>query len=94
MSAGQLNQLSFKKETTWGTAVVPDKSIPVDFTGGIQTDNDTQLIDNITARLAKNQDAFIGARKHEGEFELELFPDYPAYFLASALGGVASALAD
>ena len=93
MSAGQLNQLSFKKETTWGTAVVPDKSIPVDFTGGIQTDNDTQLIDNVTARLAKHQDAFIGARKHEGEFELELFPDYPAYFLASALGGVASVLA-
>ena len=93
MSAGQLNQLSFKKETTWGTAVVPDKSMPVSFTGGIQTDNDIQLIDPMVARIAKHQDAFVGARKHEGEFELELFPDYPAYLFASALGGVASALA-
>lgn len=92
MSAGQLNQLSFKRESTWGTAVVPDKSIPAHFTGGIQTDNDTQMISNARAVLAKNQDSFIGARKHEGDFEFDLFGDYIGYFLLSALGNVSSAL--
>lgn len=92
MSAGQLNQLSFKRESTWGTAVVPDKSIPVHFSGGIQTDNDTQMVANARAVLSKNQDAFIGSRKHEGEYEFDLFGDYIGYFLLSALGNISSAL--
>lgn len=92
MSAGVLNQLSFKKESTWGTAVVPDKSLPVHMTGGVQTDIDLQTVDNAMARLAKSGDAFIGNRVHEGEYEFDLFPDYTAYFLLSALGSVSSAL--
>jgi hypothetical protein len=92
MSAGQLNQLSFKKEATWGTAVVPDKSIPVHFSGGISTDNDIQFINGARAILSKNLDSFIGKRSHEGEFEIDLFADYPAYFFLGALGAVSSAL--
>jgi hypothetical protein len=38
MSAGTLSQISFAKETTWGTAVTPDKSIAVRPTGGIRTE--------------------------------------------------------
>lgn len=92
MSAGQLNQISFKKESTWGTAVVPDKSIPAHFTGGIQTDNDTQFVNAARAVLPKNLDAFVGKRVHEGDYEMDLFGDYPAYFLLGALGAVSSAL--
>lgn len=92
MSAGQLNQISFKKESTWGTAVVPDKSIPVHMTGGIQSDNDMQFVNAARAVLPKNLDAFIGKRVHEGDYEMDLFADYPAYFLLGALGAVSSAL--
>lgn len=92
MSNGILTQISFKKESAWGTAVVPDKSIPVSFSGGIKTDNDIQTISAAKGNLAKNQDAFVGARKHEGEYEMELYPDYPGYYLLLALGSVLSAL--
>jgi hypothetical protein len=93
MSNGILSAISFKKETTWGTAVVPDKSISVHPTGGLSTKNDQKEISNVKAMLSKVQDTFIGARTHGGEFEMNLFADYPAYFFVSAMGGVASALA-
>jgi hypothetical protein len=90
MSAGVTNQISFKRESTWGTAVVPDKSIPVDFGAGIQTNNDTQFVTPLNARLAKNSSAFIGKRMHEGEYSMDFTPDYPAYFILGALGAVSS----
>lgn len=93
MGAGVLNQISFKKESAWGTAVVPDKSLKVDFTGGIQTNNNTQFNTPLKAQLARNSNSFIGARVHEGEFTMDFYPDYIAYFLYAALGSVASQLA-
>lgn len=92
MSAGQLNQIIIGKETTWGTAVTPNKAIPVRFTGGIQTDIDIQEIAPVKATFAKNHDTFQGARVHEGSYEMDFFPDNPGYFLISALGAVSSAL--
>lgn len=92
MSAGQLNQLVIGKESTWGTPVVPAKAVRARFGGGIQTDNDMQMISPMRAILAKNTDVYIGARKHEGDFEFDLYPDNSMYFLISALGGVSSAL--
>lgn len=92
MSAGQLNQLSLAKESTWGTAVTPSKSIPVHFTGGIKTDQDLQMISAARANLAKNLDSFVGKRVHEGDLEMDFFSDYPGYFIVAALGAVASAL--
>ncbi len=92
MGAGILNQISFKRETVWGTPVVPDKSIGVRFTGGIQTNQDVQLLSSITARLPKNYESMVGNRVHEGDYEFDLFPDYTGYFLLSALGSVVSAL--
>lgn len=92
MSAGVLNQISFKKETTWGTAVVPDKSMGVDFGNGIQTNQNVQFNTPLKAQLAKNSNAFVGARVHEGEYAMDFYPDYPAYFLLGALGSVSSAL--
>lgn len=92
MSAGILNQLSFKKESVWGTAVVPDKSIAVKPTGGISTNNQTGYYGGSKAVLAKNKGDFLGARTHEGELEFDFYPDYISYLVASAMGGVSSAL--
>lgn len=92
MSAGILSQVSFKNESVWGTAVVPDKSIEVHANGGIKTNQDVKLLEQVKAQLAKNSDAIIGARKHEGEFEMDLFPEYPGYLLKSIFGSVSSAL--
>jgi hypothetical protein len=92
MSAGVLNQLSFKKESIWGTAVVPDKSIPVRMSGGINTDNGMVFSNSARAILAKNQQSALGARTHEGDFEFDLFPDFPVYFMASAMGTCNSAV--
>ena len=44
MSVAIINQVSFKKESTWGTQVVPDKSIPVRPTGGITTNQDIKTL--------------------------------------------------
>lgn len=92
MASGVLNQISFKRESTWGTPVTPDKSIAIHFGDGIQTDNDIQLLQAVKNQLARNYHAHIGARTHEGEFELDLFGDYPGYFMLSALGSISSAL--
>lgn len=93
MGAGQLSAISFKREVTWGTPVVPDKSIPVQFDGGIQTDNDMQLLSAVQNKMAKNYEAMIGKRVHEGNYAFDLFVDYPYFFLLSAMGAVNSVLA-
>lgn len=90
MGAGVLSQVSFGVETTWGTAVTPNKSIAIHPGDGIQTDNDVQFPQSIKGQLAKNSTSFIGARKHEGDYELDLIPGNAGYFFKSALGAVAS----
>ena len=90
MSAGILGQVSFGLESTWGTAVVPNKSIAVQSGDGIQTDTDTQLRSAIKGQLAKNVIAFKGAQVHEGEYELDFIPANLGYLLKSAFGSVAS----
>jgi hypothetical protein len=60
--------------------------------GGINTDNGMIFSNSARAVLAKNQQSSIGARTHEGDYEFDLFPDYTAYFMASAMGGVVSAV--
>lgn len=91
MGAGVLNSISFKKESAWGTAVVPDKSLPVSFSGGISTDNALVELSQVKAQLAKNYGTLVGARTHEGELEMDLFPDYVAYLVYAAMGAVNSA---
>ncbi len=92
MSAGPLNQISFGLETTWGTAVTPNKSIAVRPGDGIQTDIDLQLLSQIKAQLAKNYDSIKGAQKHEGEYEFDFIPGVAGYLLKSVFGGLSSAL--
>jgi hypothetical protein len=90
MSAGILSQISFGLESTWGTAVTPNKSIAVQPGDGIQTDVDTQFRSAIKAQLAKNVTAFKGAQTHEGEYELDFVPANLGYLLKSAFGSVSS----
>jgi Phage tail tube protein len=92
MSAGTKNQLSFKRESTFGTAVTPDKFIPVHFGGGMNTDPQIKMLSSVKAQLAKNYDSVQGVNKHEGDYGMDLFPGYPGYFILSALGNVSSAL--
>lgn len=86
MSAGVLSQISFKKETTWGTAVVPDKSIAVRPTGGIAVKNNVQLLPAIKGQVQKYYDAIKGKVSYEGELTIDAFGDYLGYFLLSAFG--------
>lgn len=86
MSAGVLSQISVAKESTWGTPVVPTKSIPVDPTGGMNVNNDMQYVSSIKAQIAKNSASFIGKRSYTGDFTFDAFGDYLGYFLLSALG--------
>lgn len=91
MSDGVLNQVSFEIESQWGTAVVPDKSIPVHFGGGISTDIDLRTLNNVKAIISKNQGTYLGNRTHSGEYELDLFTGYTAYWVKCAMGAVNSA---
>src|SRR5258708_24926795 len=86
MSAGILSQISFKKETTWGVAVTPDKSIAVRPTGGIDIKEDIQMIPAIKGQLQKYRDAIKGKVSYGGEFTMDLFADYVGNFLLSAIG--------
>lgn len=92
MGSQVLNQISFSKETVWGTEVVPAKSVEVKFSGGMATDNATKYIEGMKSVIAKEHGSMIGARKHSGDYQMDLFTDYPGYFILSALGAVNSAL--
>ncbi len=86
MSAGIQSQISFKKESTWGSAVTPDKSVPVRPTGGIAIKNNINMIPAIKGQLQRNYDAIKGKVSYEGDFTMDAFADYIGYFLLSALG--------
>src|SRR5579883_1348474 len=92
MSAGIQSQISFKKETQWGTAVVPDKSIAVRPSGGIINKPNVQLIPAVKGLLAKNHNAIKGKVSYEGDFTMDTFADYVGYFLLCALGTDSPAL--
>ncbi len=86
MNAGILSQISFAKETTWGTAVTPNKSVSVRPTGGIIIKENVQVISAIKGQLQKNYTAIKGKVAYEGDFTLDAFADYIGHFLLSALG--------
>lgn len=91
MSAGILSAISFKKESTWGTAVVPDKSIAVRPGNGIAIKEDIQLIPAIRGQLQKNYNAIKGKVGYEGDYTFDAFADYIGHFLLSALGSDSAA---
>jgi hypothetical protein len=86
MSVGLLAAISYKKETTWGTAVVPDKSVTVRPTGGMTIKENIALIPGVRGQLQKNLTAIKGKVTYEGNFTLDAFADHIAYLWLSAMG--------
>ena len=93
MSAGIQSQISILKESVWGTAVTPTKSIAVRPTGGIIDKENIQMIPAIKGQTQKYYDAIKGKVSYEGEYTMDLFADYVGFFLLSALGTDTPALA-
>ena len=88
MSSQVLNAISIGKQTVWGTPVAPTVSVPVNFTGGIQINQDVQLISSLRTKLAKNLYAQKGNASYEGSFELPLLADNVGHFLYSWFGNL------
>ncbi len=93
MSAGISSQISVAKESAWGTAVTPTKSIAVRPTGGISDKENIQLIPAVKGQTQKYYDAIKGKVSYEGDYTFDLFADYVGYFLLSALGADTPSLA-
>lgn len=92
MSAGILTQISLVKESAWGTAGVPTKSLPIDPTGGFEIKNNQKYLSAIKAQIAKNYDSIIGKRSYEGAYTFDAFADLLGYFLLSCLGNDTASL--
>lgn len=92
MSAGIQSVISFAKETTWGTAVTPTKSIQVRPTGAIDIKNNIALIPGVRGLLAKNYASIKGTTEYSGDLTFDTFGDYLGYFLLSAFGTDSAAL--
>lgn len=86
MSAGVLTVVSLAKESTWGTAVTPTKSVGVRPSGGFEIKENIQLIQALRGTLAKNYDSIKGKVAYEGQYTFDAFADYLGYFLLSVLG--------
>src|SRR5919202_1183988 len=86
MSAGIKSQISFAKESTWGTPVTPNKSIAVRPTGGIVIKENIQMLPAIKGQLQKYYDAIKGKTEYTGDFTFDFFADYVCYFILSAMG--------
>lgn len=86
MSAGIQSVISLAKESTWGTAVTPTKSIPVRPTGGMEIKTNVQMIPGVMGRLTKYISAIQGKKSCEGGYTMDAFADYIGYFLLSAMG--------
>jgi len=86
MSAGIQSQISFKKESTWGIAVTPDKSLAVRPTGGIAIKENIAMLPAIKGQLQKYYEGIKGKVAYEGDLTFDAFGDYLAYFFLSAMG--------
>lgn len=86
MSAGILSVVSIAKESTWGTAVTPTKSVPVAPSGGFKIDMGKKLIAAIRGQLQKNYTAIPGNTKLEADYTMDAFADIIGNFLLSAHG--------
>lgn len=92
MSAGVSSVISFAKESAWGTAVTPTKSLAVHTGDGLQVNVNPQFPSALRGVLAKNNQCFFaGAADYEGELEVDLIPGYADYLFLSAMGSVTPA---
>lgn len=83
---GISNQVSIIKESSWGTAGVPDKSIPIKPSDGIQIEQEVIGIEAIKTTAPKNKLFSKGKVGYNGTFDMDFYPSWVAWFLYSALG--------
>jgi hypothetical protein len=83
---GISNQISIKTETTYGTAVAPDFSIPISPSDGIQVEQDVVGLEAIKTTAPKNKRFMLGKANYSGSYELDAYPKSIGYFLNSVFG--------
>lgn len=91
MDSGVTNQVSVKLESTYGTAVVPDASIPIKESDGIKIEQDVIGVEGIKGTAPKNKLFAKGLANYPGSFELDAYPKSLGYFYKSAFGAIADA---
>lgn len=91
MESGTNNQVSIGKESTYGTAVVPSLSLPINASDGIAMKQEVIGVESIKGTNPKNKSMFLGKQSFEGGYELGVYPQSVGYLLLSALGGVSDA---
>jgi len=93
MSEGILDQISIGLESVVGTAVIPTISIAVLPSDGVMVEQESVGVEAIDTNLGKNRDFVAGIKNYNGSFEMNAYPQAIGYFMSSALGSSASALA-
>lgn len=83
---GIANQISVKTESTYGTAVAPDFSIPIAPSDGIQIEQEVTGLEAIKTTAPKNKRFMLGKSNYSGGFELDAYPKAIGYFLNSVFG--------
>jgi hypothetical protein len=83
---GILTQVSLGKETTLGTAVVPDISVAVLASDGVVTEEEAKGVEGIDGSPALNKEFIQGIREYNGSFEMNAYPNGIGYLMASAFG--------
>jgi hypothetical protein len=83
---GISNQISVKTETTYGTPVAPDFSIPISPSDGIQIEQEVVGLEAIKTTAPKNKRFMLGKANYNGGFELDAYPKSIGYFLNSVFG--------
>ena len=86
MSAGIQSIISIKKESSYGTAVVPNVSIPVRPSGGFEIKKNIQMLQAIKGQPQKYFDSIVGKVEYPFSYQMDAFADNIGYFLLSAIG--------
>jgi len=86
METGIQNQISIGLEGTYGTAVTPTLSLPVNASDGISIKQEVIGVEAIKGTAPKNKCMFLGKQSFEGSYELGVYPQSIGYILLSALG--------
>jgi hypothetical protein len=89
MDSGTQDVVSVAMESTYGTAVTPTTSIPINPSDGLQVKQDVNAVESIKGTLPKNKLMYHGKTGFEGAFELASYPSAIGFFLKSAFGAIA-----
>lgn len=83
---GIADQISVGAESTWGTAVTPDVSLPIAPSDGIQIEANVTGVESIKGTAPKNKGFFLGQRRFNGGYEMGVYPKVVGHFLNALFG--------